>query len=46
QLGYDGNQAKIAFSSILIAIISIIIVAIYNYLFEKKMERQHQKGDN
>ncbi|HES5863736.1 TPA: DUF969 domain-containing protein [Streptococcus pyogenes] len=46
QLGYGGNQAKIAFSSILIAIISIIIVAIYNYLFEKKMERQHQKGDN
>ncbi|AGM99216.1 DUF969 domain-containing protein [Streptococcus iniae] len=45
QLGYDGNTAKIASASIIIAVITIFIVGIYNYLFEKKLEKFHKKGD-
>ncbi|EHI70125.1 DUF969 domain-containing protein [Streptococcus ictaluri] len=45
QLGYKSNPGAIAFASLAIAIITIFVVAIYNHLFEKKMERQHKKGD-
>lgn len=49
QLGYDGNFAKIASSSIIIALVTIIVVAIYNYIFEKRLHASkniEQKGEN
>lgn len=44
QLGFDGNAASIAASSIPVAVILFIIVAIYNYLFDKKLGKNHQKS--
>lgn len=49
QLGYDGNFAKIASSSIVIALVTIIVVAIYNSIFEKRLhasKNSEQKGEN
>lgn len=43
QLGYESNASKIALSSLIVAIISIIIIAIYNYSFDKKLEKKHKK---
>ncbi|EHJ55913.1 hypothetical protein HMPREF9318_01253 [Streptococcus urinalis FB127-CNA-2] len=43
QLGYESNSSKIAFASMIIAVISIIVVGIYNYQFDKKIEKNHKK---
>ncbi|PZO94378.1 DUF969 domain-containing protein [Streptococcus halichoeri] len=43
QLGYDGNFAKIASASVAIALITIVVVGIYNYLFEQKLHSKAQK---
>ncbi|MFU2206936.1 DUF969 domain-containing protein [Streptococcus pluranimalium] len=46
-LGYEDNASKIALSSMVIAVVSIVIIAIYNYQFDKKIENNHKrnKGD-
>lgn len=43
ELGYDFNAANIAISSMMIAVAALIVVAIYNHLFDKKLERNHKK---
>lgn len=43
KLGYDGNAASIAGASIPIAIILFIVVAVYNYLFDKSLAKKRQK---
>lgn len=48
QLGYDDNASKIAFASMIIAVITIIVVGLYNYQFDRKLENNHKKnkGEN
>lgn len=46
QLGYDGNYAKIASASIAVAIVTIVVVGIYNYLFDQKLKRNKVKGED
>lgn len=38
QLGYESNYAGIASTSIIVAVITLIVVGIYNYLFDKKID--------
>ncbi|MEY8463603.1 DUF969 domain-containing protein [Streptococcus merionis] len=42
QLGYDGNFAKIASASIPIALVTILVVSIYNHLFDRKLDKKYK----
>lgn len=44
QLGYKGNFAQIASASITVAIITIFVVGIYNYLFDRKLKKNKVQG--
>lgn len=41
QLGYDGTAANIAVSSSIIAIVTIVVVGLYNYLFDRKLAKKY-----
>ena len=44
QLGYKSNYAGIASASIIVAVITLIVVGIYNYLFDKKLTSEKTRG--
>ncbi|KXT83578.1 hypothetical protein STRDD11_01415 [Streptococcus sp. DD11] len=44
QLGYDGNFASIASASVIVAVITIFVVSLYNYLFDKKLQKNRMKS--
>ncbi|MDO4432638.1 MAG: DUF969 family protein [Aerococcaceae bacterium] len=44
QLGYDYNTSGIAFASMMVAVITIVLVGGYNYMFDKKLQRNHSKN--
>ncbi|MDV8513310.1 DUF969 family protein [Streptococcus pneumoniae] len=44
QLGYESNYAGIASTSIIVAVITLIVVGIYNYLFDKKLISKKTRG--
>ena len=44
QLGYESNYAGIASASIIVAVITLIVVGIYNYLFDKKLTSEKTRG--
>lgn len=46
QLGYTSNYAGIASASVLIAVLTIVIVGIYNYLFDRRLKQNKKKGDD
>ena len=37
QLGYERNYAGIASDSLIVAGVALLVVGIYNYLFDKKL---------
>ncbi|MGT2950811.1 hypothetical protein BU202_04995 [Streptococcus cuniculi] len=42
-LGYEENNAGLALTSLIIAGVALVVVLISNYLFDKKLQRKHQK---
>ncbi|MTB64651.1 DUF969 family protein [Streptococcus sp. zg-86] len=42
-LGYEENNARLALTSLIIAGAAFVVVLISNFLFDKKLQRKHQK---
>ncbi|MBF0818428.1 DUF969 domain-containing protein [Streptococcus acidominimus] len=42
-LGYEENKAGLALTSLIIAGVAFLVILISNYLFDKKLQRKHQK---
>lgn len=43
QLGYENNASKIALASMVVALVTVFVVAFYNYLLDKKLENHHNR---